>query len=54
MAVDYTKDEPIKEVLIAAAAGAVLMGLIALMMRSKTRRLHEQQVGIEPGAPGHP
>ena len=33
-AVGYTKDEPIKAMLIAAAAGAILMGLITLMARS--------------------
>lgn len=33
-AVGYVKDEPIKAMLIAAATGALLMGLIALMSRS--------------------
>ena len=33
-AVGYVKDEPIKAMLIAAATGAVLMGLVALMSRS--------------------
>ena len=33
--VSYIKDEPVKAVLIAAATGAVLMGLIALMSRSR-------------------
>ena len=33
-AVAYVKDEPIKAMLIAAATGAVLMGLIALLSRS--------------------
>jgi len=32
--VGYIKDEPVKAVLIAAATGAVLMALIALMSRS--------------------
>lgn len=30
----YAKDEPIKSLLIAAAAGALLMGLVSLMVRS--------------------
>ena len=34
-AVGYVKDEPIKAMLIAAATGALLMGLIALMSRSR-------------------
>jgi ElaB/YqjD/DUF883 family membrane-anchored ribosome-binding protein len=33
--VSYIKDEPVKAVLIAAATGAVLMALIALMGRSR-------------------
>lgn len=33
-AVGYVKDEPIKAMLIAAATGAALMGLIALLSRS--------------------
>ena len=35
LAVDYTKDEPVKAMLIAAAAGALLMGLVAMMARSR-------------------
>jgi ElaB/YqjD/DUF883 family membrane-anchored ribosome-binding protein len=34
MALAYTQDEPIKAILIAAATGAVLMGLVAVMARS--------------------
>ena len=34
-AVGYVKDEPIKAMLIAAATGALLMGLISLMSRSR-------------------
>ena len=30
----YARDEPIKTLLIAAAAGALLMGLLSLMVRS--------------------
>jgi len=30
----YARDEPMKSLLIAAAAGAVLMGLLSLMVRS--------------------
>jgi len=33
--VAYVKDEPIKAMLIAAATGALLMGLISLMSRSR-------------------
>ena len=33
--VDYIRDEPVKAVLIAAAAGAVLAGLLSLMSRPK-------------------
>lgn len=33
--VGYIKDEPIKSMLIAAATGALLMGLIGLMSRSR-------------------
>jgi len=33
-AVAYAKDEPMKALLIAAAAGALLMGLLSLMVRS--------------------
>lgn len=33
--VGYIKDEPVKSMLIAAATGAVLMGLIGLMTRSR-------------------
>ena len=32
--VDYTRDEPVKALLIAAAVGAGLMGLLALITRS--------------------
>lgn len=35
LAVGYTRDEPVKAMLIAAAAGALLMGLITLMARSR-------------------
>ena len=35
MAVAYTKDEPIKALLIAAASGALLMGLVSMMARSR-------------------
>jgi len=35
--VGYIKDEPVKAMLIAAATGAVLMGLIGLMTRSRHR-----------------
>lgn len=35
VAVGYTKDEPIKAMLIAAAAGALLMGLMSMMARSR-------------------
>ena len=34
-AVGYTKDEPMKAILLAAAAGAVLMGLVTLLARSR-------------------
>ena len=34
-AVGYVKDEPIKAMLIAAATGALLMGLVALLSRSR-------------------
>ena len=30
----FTRDEPMKSMLIAAAAGALLMGLVTLMVRS--------------------
>ena len=33
-ALAYVKDEPVKTLLIAAAAGALLMGLLTLMARS--------------------
>lgn len=33
--VAYVKDEPVKSMLIAAATGAVLMGLVSLMGRSR-------------------
>ena len=35
MAVGYTKDEPMKALLIAAATGALLMGLVSMMARSR-------------------
>ncbi len=35
MAVAYTKDEPLKAMLIAAATGAFLMGLITMAMSSR-------------------
>ena len=35
--VGYIKDEPVKSMLMAAAAGAVLMGLINLLGRSRNR-----------------
>jgi ElaB/YqjD/DUF883 family membrane-anchored ribosome-binding protein len=35
MAVSYTKDEPVKAMLIAAASGALLMGLVSVMARSR-------------------
>ena len=35
MTVAYVKDEPIKAMLIAAATGALLMGLISLLSRSR-------------------
>lgn len=35
--VDYIKAEPMKSVLIAAATGAVLMALVGLLSRSRTR-----------------
>jgi ElaB/YqjD/DUF883 family membrane-anchored ribosome-binding protein len=35
MTVAYVKDEPIKAMLIAAATGALLMGIITLMSRSR-------------------
>lgn len=34
-AVAYTKDEPVKAMLIAAAGGALLMGLLTMMSRSR-------------------
>ena len=33
-ALAYARDEPMKSLLIAAAAGALLMGLVSLMVRS--------------------
>lgn len=36
--VGYIRDEPVRSVLMAAAAGAALMGLIALLARSNDRR----------------
>jgi len=35
--VRYVKDEPVKSVLIAAAAGAAVMGIIALLSSRRTR-----------------
>ena len=35
IATDYVKDEPIKAMLIAAATGALLMGLLSAMIRSR-------------------
>lgn len=35
MTVAYVKDEPIKAMLIAAATGALLMGIISMMARSR-------------------
>ncbi|MDQ2734673.1 MAG: hypothetical protein M3Y55_06715, partial [Pseudomonadota bacterium] len=35
MAVAYAKDEPLKAMLIAAAAGALLMGVLSMMGRSR-------------------
>lgn len=35
---DYVKEEPLKALLIAAAAGAALAGLVALLSRSHTSR----------------
>ena len=37
-AVDYIRDEPVRSVLMAAATGAALMGLVALLARSNDRR----------------
>ncbi len=34
--VNYIKDEPVKSILIAAATGAALMGLVSLMGRSRS------------------
>jgi len=36
--VGYIKDEPLKSILIAAAAGAALMALVTLLARSRDRR----------------
>ncbi len=36
--VSYIRDEPVRSVLMAAAAGAALMGLVALLARSNDRR----------------
>lgn len=33
-ALAYARDEPMKSLLIAAAAGAILMGLVSLMVQS--------------------
>ena len=35
--VKYVRDEPVKSLLIAAAAGATLMALVSLMLRSRNR-----------------
>lgn len=35
-AADYTRDEPVRALLISAAAGAVLMGVISLMARPRS------------------
>ena len=35
--VDYIKDEPVKAVLIAAAAGAALMAMVSVLTRSRDR-----------------
>jgi ElaB/YqjD/DUF883 family membrane-anchored ribosome-binding protein len=35
--VSYIKDEPVKSILIAAATGAALMGLVSLLGRSRNR-----------------
>ncbi len=35
--VSYIKDEPVKSILIAAATGAALMGLVSMMGRSRGR-----------------
>ncbi|MBK6853975.1 MAG: hypothetical protein IPG93_20925 [Burkholderiales bacterium] len=37
-AVGYIKDEPVKSLLIAAAAGAVLMGLLGWLTRARSDR----------------
>jgi ElaB/YqjD/DUF883 family membrane-anchored ribosome-binding protein len=37
--VGYIKDEPVKSMLMAAAAGAVLMGLVGLLTRTRTQRI---------------
>lgn len=36
----YVHDEPVKSLLMAAAAGAVLMGMAALLMRGSSHRGH--------------
>ena len=36
--VNYVKHEPVKSILIAAAAGAAVMALVSLMSRSRDRR----------------
>jgi ElaB/YqjD/DUF883 family membrane-anchored ribosome-binding protein len=35
MALDYTRDEPVRALLAAAATGALLMGLVAILARSR-------------------
>lgn len=36
----YVREEPVKSLLMAAAAGAVLMGVTALLMRGRSHRDH--------------
>lgn len=36
--VSYIRDEPVKSILIAAAAGAVMMGVLGLMTRPRSNR----------------
>lgn len=38
----YTRDDPIRAMLIAAAVGAVLMGVLASMTRSGTRAVERR------------
>jgi ElaB/YqjD/DUF883 family membrane-anchored ribosome-binding protein len=37
--VSYIKDEPVKSMLIAAAAGAALMGLLGMITRPRNTRI---------------